>query len=248
MAVSGYTPRLPVTVHRDQDQKNPLFGALETGCEFIEFDVHLVKGQLLVGHDAGDPTKTMEAIYMDPLAKLSQEGELHGQFSLIVDIKTEAGETFARIQKVLMNYVPMLTSFDGTVLERRHVQVIISGNRDRKAIEAARPRLAFYDGRLSDFKSPIDPMLMPLLSDKYLKVVGKIAFLKSVLRIPPTMHSYVTPMLEAAVEAGIRFRMWAVPDLEGVWDKLRSLEHDGTYVYNTDTPAELAAYLTRSSE
>jgi len=234
MAAVGYRPDLAVTVHRDQDQERPLYGALEKGCRYIEFDVHLKGGELLVGHDAGEVGKTFESTYLEPLSKLAAVHALEGEFTLIVDVKTKAKETFAAIQGRLAGYAAVLTQYDREAgLVKKSIRIIISGNRDKKAITEANPRLAFYDGRLGDLSKRIDSNVMPLVSDKWAKIV----------KHKRSLVTDIADRVELAAEAGIAFRPWAMPEQERVWIALAPLVEWG-FVYNTDRPGDLVAFLT----
>jgi hypothetical protein len=250
-----YRADFPVTVHRDQDQVNPLYGALEKGCQYIEFDVHLEGESLLVGHDAGSSDQTLESVYLKPLQELDRLGSLDGEFTLIVDVKTKAEETFAAIQETLAKYGSMLTSYDeGTGLVKRHVRVIISGNRDKGAIAEARPRLAFYDGRIEDFSSPIDPCFMPIVSEKWGKIFQRrtgswlpafefiYRWLPSWLNDSSIAEGPIKDAVDAAQKAGVVFRPWAMPEDEHTWHLLAQFKERG-FVYNTDIPDSLVHFL-----
>lgn len=256
--VQVYKPSLPVTVHRDQDQPRPLWGALEAGCEFIEMDVHLVEGEIVVGHDEGQSNRSFRAIYLDPLQQLAERGALEGQFSLLVDFKTEATSTFKALESILKDYASILTSFDGEMLHRRQVQIIITGNRDREAIKAQIPRTAFLDGRLEDFQSDIDPYLTPMISDKWSKILGRDSRLFQYSEVAqkylcrrrraPTYErdaAQIDSYLEQAQGYGIRFRAWAVPENFRLWGALAE-KCSRHYVYNTDNPEQLCSFLSDS--
>src|SRR5262245_15206108 len=83
--------------HNDQENARPLAGALELSFCSVEVDVHLVGDQLLVGHDPEqlDPARTLEAIYLDPLA-----ASPHAVI-LMLDVKTEALPTWEAIDRRL---------------------------------------------------------------------------------------------------------------------------------------------------
>jgi hypothetical protein len=255
-----FSPTFPVTVHRDQDQERPLLGALESGCEFIEMDVHLVEDDLLLGHDQPEAGRRFENIYLQPLKELSDAGRLKGQFSLLVDIKTAGTPTLKALLKILDRYESMLTRFDGERLETRAVQVIVTGKRDRTTLAKSLPRLAFIDGRIGDFSKEIDPNLTPLISDKWEKVVGQLETLPS--RCQDLVHRLLCcghpaplgplaeelddkmgPRLRQARESGARFRPWAMPERQDIWSVLQTLPGSEAFVFNTDCPDTLCQFL-----
>lgn len=250
MITNYYIPNLAITVHRDQDQEMPLYGALEKECRYIEFDLHLVEdGELLVGHDKGERNKTIESVYLNPLRDLNDAGSLGGEFNLIVDIKTKAEETFSALQNVLKKYLPMLTTYHEDVgLIQRKVRVIISGNRDKAAIAEARPRLAFYDGRIDDLSGLLDSCFMPLISEKWEKVLqSKKGYSPSaVCGIDPenSIGEIIKDKVTTAAQAGIAFRPWAMPEEEHTWRLLADLKELG-FVYNTDYPDRLVKFFQR---
>src|SRR5688500_7374532 len=86
--------------HNDYERARPLFDAIEHGACSIEADVHLVEGSLLLAHEPEDvtPEKTLEALYLEPLATV--EGEL----TLLVDVKSEAESTYAALREVFDRY------------------------------------------------------------------------------------------------------------------------------------------------
>jgi hypothetical protein len=256
MITNYYVPNQAITVHRDQDQKVPLYGALEKGCKYIEFDLHLAEnGELLVGHDKGERDKTIESVYLNPLYNLNQAGFLGGEFNLIVDIKTKAKETFSALQKVLKKYSSMLTTYhEDTGLIQRKVKVIISGNRDKAAIAKARPRLAFYDGRIDDLSGSLDPSFMPLISEKWEKVLhpqlgywSLMGMGYYVIDLDNSIREIIKDKVNTAARAGIAFRPWAMPEKEHTWRLLADLREQG-FVYNTDYPDRLVKFFRTSLE
>ena len=60
--------------HNDYQHARPLFSALERGFRSVEADVHLVDGQLLVGHLVMKPCATAEA-GNKPTLRLGQRGD-----------------------------------------------------------------------------------------------------------------------------------------------------------------------------
>src|SRR5437660_742306 len=67
----GPRPLRRAHAHNDYEHPRPLFDALDHRFGSVEADVFLVDGRLLVAHDPTelDPTRTLEALYLDPLAE-----------------------------------------------------------------------------------------------------------------------------------------------------------------------------------
>ena len=94
--------------HNDYDHARPLFDALDHGFCSVEADIWLTPDGLLVAHDRKDlrPGRTLEALYLDPLRERIQAngGRVYRGgpiFHLLIDVKTEADETYAVLDKVL---------------------------------------------------------------------------------------------------------------------------------------------------
>src|SRR5262245_43577148 len=127
--------------HNDYEHKRPLLDALDCGFCSVEADVWLVKGQLLVAHTPvqWNTERTLEKLYLDPLRDRvkANGGKVYkaaAPFYLMIDVKTDAKETYAALATVLEKYADMLTVTRDGKTEAKAVTVVISGNRDVKAI------------------------------------------------------------------------------------------------------------------
>ncbi|MFM9079001.1 MAG: hypothetical protein ACKOTE_02495, partial [Opitutaceae bacterium] len=123
-------PASPVAhAHNDYEHARPLHDALARGFGSVEADIWLVDGALLVAHDrkALRPERTLQALYLDPLRERART--LGGRvqpgrdgFTLLVDVKSAAGPTYAALHTVLAGYAELLTEFrgvSGTFQKRR---------------------------------------------------------------------------------------------------------------------------------
>jgi len=142
---------LPVPVHSHNDylQRIPLWEALGSGCISVEADIHFKNSNLLVGHNSQglDKTKTLRAMYLDPLQKLialrnkniNRKGHhWNGIFDkapqqsivLLIDLKTSAEETFAELNAQLqpLRNLNFLTHWNGTHRVERPLTIVASGN------------------------------------------------------------------------------------------------------------------------
>src|SRR5262245_53599684 len=79
--------------HNDYWHKRPLLDALNQGFTSVEADIFLVDGKLLVGHDILElqPERTLESLYLEPLARRVRENGGHvcgkgDRFILLIDI------------------------------------------------------------------------------------------------------------------------------------------------------------------
>lgn len=150
--------------HNDYWRGRPLFDALDRGFCSVEADIHLIGGELRVGHKKQDtkPGVTLETLYLDPLlariraggGKVYPSGE---PFTLFIDIKTDAEPTYAALRPVLQRYSEMLTSWRGARSVRRAVTVVISGNLPKRGLKAESVRYASLEGTLMELESK-DPL------------------------------------------------------------------------------------------
>src|SRR5688500_10395223 len=98
------TPLRRAHAHNDYEHARPLFDAIDRGFCSVEADVYLVDGQLLVAHDRKDvkSERTLTSLYLEPLRqRVRQNGGrvFHAGpgIVLLVDVKSEAGSTYAAL-------------------------------------------------------------------------------------------------------------------------------------------------------
>merc|ERR1712110_751452 len=113
---SQYPDRVFYTAfsHRDSDCDDPLFGALTLGVGNIEFDVHCIDSELLIGHDEEHCTReiTIQSMYLDPLRTEIESNRLKHPINLFVDFKTEAKQSYNALHKLIENqYSDIVTSW-----------------------------------------------------------------------------------------------------------------------------------------
>lgn len=230
--------------HNDYERARPLAEALEHRAASIEADIHLVDGALLVAHDREEvrPERTLQALYLDPLRErmLRHGGRadpgLAGPLILLVDIKSEAVATYAALADVLAGYRDLLTRFvDGRVVTGA-VTVVISGNRDRAALESAKERLAAMDGRRADLGGGSPASLIPLVSDNWATLFSW----RGDGPMPEDQRSRLHQLVAQARQEGRLLRFWNTPDRPAFWVELVGA---GIDVIGTDDLAGLRGYL-----
>lgn len=229
--------------HNDYHHPRPLLDALDHGFCSVEADIFLVDGQLLVGHTTLElkPQRTLQALYLDPLRRRVRDngGRVYRDgppFTLMIDVKTDAGRTYAALADVLPGYAEMLTSVRNGVVEERAVTVIISGNRAEQAVADTPLRYAGIDGRLADLDTQRPGHLVPLISDNW----------RSHFRwqgqgpMPDEERQKLRTIVQKAHAKGRRVRFWATPDDPAVW---RELVDAGVDLLNADDLAGLERFL-----
>jgi hypothetical protein len=229
--------------HNDYEHERPLLDALEQGFANVEADVHLVEGELLVAHDAFQVRagKTLEKLYLDPLQARVKEhpGSVYAEpveFTLLVDLKTEAETTYAALDKTLAKYPKLFTQWTEAGRKPGAVTVIVSGNRPIETIAKQVPRRAGLDGRLVDLDQPTQAELMPLISDRWGAHFSWNG--KGEISAADRMKLHAT--VKSAHERGQRIRFWATADTQEMW---RELDAAGVDLINTDDLAGLATFL-----
>jgi len=252
-AVFAAEPAPPVPLphahaHNDYEHARPLFDALDRGFGSVEADVWLVEGRLLVAHDLKDakPERTLQKLYLDPLKErvAKNGGRVYPGgpvLTLLVDVKSEATNSYLALRDALKPYEKILTRFHTNQTQPGAVTVIVSGNRARELMEAETIRLAAYDGRLPDLETPVSPHLIPLVSDNWARLF-RWKGLTAEGPLPEDERGKLRRMVEQAHQQGRRLRLWGAPDNVAAW---RELQNAGVDLINTDDLEGLKNFLTR---
>jgi hypothetical protein len=233
--------------HNDYDHDRPLFDALDHGFTSVEADVWLVGGELYLGHDAPDLTRTLTDEYLRPLAERvrANRGSVYPHWRdslrLLIDVKSEGTTTWPVIERELAQFPSVSTRYVNGHVIRKPVTAVISGNRDLAAMEAATQRRSFYDARLADLRSGLPADLVALLSDNWTKNFTW----NGVGPMPSQERAKLHDIVDTAHAHGYEVRFWATPDAPGdardaVW---RELIAAGVDALNTDDLAGLQTFL-----
>ncbi|MFJ2742866.1 phosphatidylinositol-specific phospholipase C/glycerophosphodiester phosphodiesterase family protein [Streptomyces sp. NPDC087440] len=236
--------------HNDYLHERPLLDALDHGFTSVEADIHLVDGQLLVAHDPAevDPARTLEALYLDPLAALVRKNHgtvhpgHHRPLHLLVDIKTQGAATYRELHRRLHPYRRMLSTYGGGRVRLGAVTPVVSGDRAARApMEAQRTRYAFYDGRLPDLATSAPASFIPLISSNWAESFtwsGTGPF-------PRAEQDKLHALVRGAHHRSRRVRFWGTPDTPGpardaLWHALLAARVDHI---NTDDLTALEKFL-----
>lgn len=229
--------------HNDYEHQRPLLDALDHGFCSVEADIHLVNGELLVAHDRlrVKAERTLQALYLDPLRKRVREngGKVYKngpEFTLLIDVKSNAEGTYAVLREVLKQYSDILTEFHPDRTRTKAVTVIISGDRAIQTMAAEQVRYAGVDGRLSDLEGKINRNLMPLVSESWFGNFGWFG----AGPIPEKDRKRLEEVARKAHENKVRLRFWATPDNPVFW---RTLREKGVDLLNSDNLAKLQEFL-----
>lgn len=230
--------------HNDYEHTRPLLDALAHGFTSVEADVHLIDGELYVSHNkpsSKSKDKTLEALYLKPLQEIAQQngGKVYpnysGEFFLMIDIKADGEGTYSVLKKQLENYAEILTSYKNGQKKQGAVTIFLSGARPIKTVHNEAFRMVAIDGRPGDI-GKYDANFMPVISDNYnnhLHWNGKGKLKKEELE---KLQNWVN----AAHANGQKVRLWANPEQEKVWKKLKEI---GVDLLNTDELERLQNFL-----
>lgn len=232
--------------HNDYEHARPLLDALDRGFCSVEADIWLVDGKLLVAHDLKDakPGRTLEALYLDPLAaRVKRNGGRvfpgGPEFTLMIDVKSDATNSYRALKIVLERYASMLTKFHTNRTETNAITIIISGNRARELMLRETSRLAAYDGRLADLNSTASQHFIPLVSDNWTQHFKWRARTEDG-PFPDEERAKLRKLVSTAHAQGRRLRLWATPDQPAMWKELRDA---GVNLINTDKLSGLEEFL-----
>jgi len=230
--------------HNDYLRSRPLLDAIDLGFCSVEADIYLVDGELLVAHDRDKckPENTLQRLYLDPLLERVRKnnGRVYPggpELTLLIDFKSEAETTYARLREVLKPYEEMLTVFTPDATETKAVTVILSGNSPRAAVAAEPKRLVAIDGRLPDLDRQASKHLIPLISSSW----GDAFAWKGVGEMPPAERTKLKDIIHRAHANGQRVRFWGFPPRPEIWTLLYD---EGLDLINADNIAKLKEFLS----
>ncbi len=224
----------------------PLFDALAQGFQYIEVDIHLIGSELYVSHDhpaVPDPMRTLERLYLQPLEAIlrSQGGKVFPGTSdplyLVIDIKTEAAETYERLKEYLAPFRQWVTEYVGGEVRQGAVDILLSGNRPVAQLLGEESRWMALDGRLEDLGKGIPSEYIPVISENFRNIFG-----------PHSCGGWQADgqwqvfrkLVRLAEQEGKRVRLWASPEEEACWRRL--LSH-GAGILNVDDMGRLRRFL-----
>ncbi|MEM8969709.1 MAG: phosphatidylinositol-specific phospholipase C/glycerophosphodiester phosphodiesterase family protein [Bacteroidota bacterium] len=249
-AKAQVTPLPHAHAHNDYWHEQPLLDALAHGFTSVEADVLLIDGELYVGHDMPDGNHTLPTlkdIYLEPLQERVKEqngkvyAEYKGDFYVMIDIKTEAEPTYARLKEVLLPYQDMLSYQQNGMNHRGAVTIFLSGNRPIAKVQQDSLQLVSIDGRPDDLGQGYSADFMPVISQHYRAIIdwdGKQP-------ISAKQQKALKKLTQQAHQEGKKVRLWATPENTLVWE---TLLETGVDFINTDQLAELQQFLNQRNK
>jgi hypothetical protein len=219
--------------HNDYAHPRPLWDALANGFTFVEADVFLVDGKLLVAHDLKDvkPERSLEELYLKPLLMLSKAKKdpiysgYKKPFWLMIDIKADGVKVYAELEKLLVGYRPMLSKWTDAGKGPGSVAIVLSGDRPVTEVAKQKERWVAIDGRPDDLAKNPPIGLTPWISTAYSDF--KWTFPELTAEQRTTLKSYI----DKAHEQKRLVRFWGTPDTPAFWRMQGEL---GVDLLNTD--------------
>lgn len=231
--------------HNDYFNKRPLFDALDNGYTYIEADIFLKDGELIVAHinPFFKDGKTLENLYLKPLAKRIAEnnGAVYKGYNtpvtLLIDIKTDAAKTYSVLKDLLYRYAAIFSRYKNGKVTPGAVTIVISGNKPFEAIESETDRLAFIDADLKETSAQFKgPNVYTMASCKYARLIKW----KGEGAMPPLERQRLKWFIAEAHKTGKKVRLWASPENKNVWRELLAC---GVDLINTDKLSLLKGFL-----
>lgn len=238
--VKAFGQDLNIHSHNDYIRKVPFWEAAAANAMSIEVDVILLRDTLFVGHEKESIRSgwTFETLYLEPVRQSGLLGfSLHPKLQLLVDCKTEAISTLAKIIEKCETYKDFLYHPE----TGRGVKIIVSGNRPPANLYHQSPSYLFFDHQNLDDLSVISFEKVGMVSLPFYKFVkwnGKDHLpdteKEKVIKIAQTVHNHQVP-----------FRFWATPDTPDAWKFLPEL---GVDFINTDKPMMVNSFLKNENK
>lgn len=232
-----YTPS-QVFAHNDYVRDKPFFTAYEVGAGFIEADVFLENGELMVAHHHREIVggRTLEKLYLQPLAtqiakfKGNVYEDARRKLVLMIDLKTEGVSTLHAIVDLLKKYPELITS--------PSLQFMISGNVPDPQKWSNYPTYIFIDGRPNISYTPDQLERILMISTSF----PSVAKWDGHGPISEVEKKKIKSLLRDVHVKGKKLRFWATPDFPAAWKHLMSLDLD---VIVTDDVVALVEFLNK---
>ncbi|MBO0931392.1 glycerophosphodiester phosphodiesterase [Fibrella aquatilis] len=228
-----------VFAHNDYEKPQPLTAAIAQRADYIEADVFVRNGQLVLAHtpaEADTAKRTLENTYLTPIVALFTRykdrvsPDRRYTFSLSIDVKDKVDDVLPILRTLLeKNLMVFNRNFSPTA-----IRIIISGNRPRPEQLLDYPLFFTFDGRPSELYDDETVKRVALISDNF----RSYARWDGTGELPDDDKAKLKRIIKRAHEAGCPIRFWNAPDNPVAWKQLRKL---GVDVINTDKVAECTA-------
>ncbi len=221
---SQVKPLLNAHLEDDYGQRKPLYNALEYGFRSIEIDLHLVDGELLVSnrHPSPKHDRTLEQLYLLPLREIinKNNGQIYPNFDqefyLVIDIKTDAGLTFAALNEQLAKYEDILRIVEGNKVIPGPITIVLSGNRPIPHLWDQSKRLMAICGIPEDIGKKYPTHFMPIISSNF----KEHSAWRGSGRLEERESNWLIEFCQRVHNEGKKVHFWNYPNRSIVWNKL----------------------------
>ncbi|TMI65373.1 MAG: glycerophosphodiester phosphodiesterase [Bacteroidetes bacterium] len=223
-----------IHAHNDYHRPEPFTNAIRNKVFSIEVDIFLVGNKLLVAHDKDEiPTaSTLDSFYLQPIIELfrKHKGTITDDTAyapvLMIDIKENAEPVLAALFKLLAHHPSV---FDRSV-NRKAVQIVISGDRGPSFKWATYPSNILFDGRPNEPYDDAKLQRIAFISDSWVPY-----------NLPPNDDfERLKQVIDKVHSMKKRIRLWASPDNPESWKLQKEL---GIDIINTDKVTECRNYF-----
>lgn len=222
--------------HNDYLQSKPFENAYNLGAGYVEADVFLRNGELMVAHTAIEikNDRTLDKLYFEPIKnKIAQNaGNVYPaasqKLTLMIDLKTEGMSTLTAIVDHMKKYPELKTC--------ESLTIAISGNVPDTAQWKTFPSFINFDGRPDKQYSKHHLKRVSFISNSfraYSSWNGKG-------EISEADRVKLKTVISAVHAQGKKIRFWAAPDVPNAWETFLKLDVD---ILGTDNIEALATFL-----
>ena len=217
--------------HNDYWHSRPLHQAIENGFMSVEVDVHLLKGDILVNHEAIFTRKgrNLEKLYLKPLFELAKTNDFKSvypdgpeEFFLYIDIKQGCPAMADTLIMQLKRYEQMLTTWENGKKKIGAVSVIIGDCGRRQEWVTAGKRWFYFDAHLDAIEDSLSADFIPRVSSN----LGSITNWRGSGEMPKADEEKIVEIVQRAHERGRAVRFWAGTNRPKVWSQLLDLGVD----------------------
>jgi len=227
--------------HNDYHQNFPFFQAYYSGMGSVEADVFLKNGKLLVAHNEEDtdPEKTLESLYLKPIAKVFREHKGHAYadttkaLQLLIDIKANHKEVLAQLVTELKPYLDVFSKQQN----KNAVSILISGDVPPAENFKDYPDYILFDGRPYKTYTPDQLSRIGMISDD---ISSYTAWNGKGTPTPPDLKK-LRAVVAKAHALKKSFRFWGTKDNPNTW---KELENMGADWIGTDHPEKLKEFYS----
>lgn len=236
--------------HNDYWHTRPLIQAVDAGFMSIEVDVHLLKGDILVNHEAIFTRKgrNLEKLYLQPLFELAKANQFKSvyeggpqEFIIYLDVKQGCPSIHDTLITQLKRYEKMLTIWKDGVKKTGAISVIIGDCGRRKELVSAKKRWFYLDAHLDAIDDSLDADFIPRVSSN-LRSVTKW---RGIGEMPKADEAKIRAIVKQAHARDRKVRFWAGSNRPKVWDKLLDL---GVDWINVDRLKKYKRYMKKRQE